>query len=380
MNKILTILFLISFIGYTITNPLGGDSPFKWVVYILMILLPFNFMMIPRVMTSYNKKLGLWFIFFTLLFIAQLVFSKEKLVNNLILWGSFFCLSMLMVTCNLKKCVWRLLFLALIVDFSLGFPDLVYSIRAAGYADGWKGMFQNANTNSIFLCSTLIAALLSCPCKKTRIIVLIFILLGIIATRSRNALMVYLIVIGGLLLEFRLSKFQKWFPLVLILILAFAGYYMFVIEPITSQNAMELLGKKKGSAGRSLQIIYMITHFDLTLWGNGRYINSIVADHTGFPVHNMFIASFYVLGIFISIAYLSFIYWLYYHSMSYKLKIILLALHFYFFFEPGYFFCVQLCYFLPIFVVCVNYWSNSTFSIKNAVQINIKIPKYFSNL
>ena len=379
MTRFIIIILLFSFVGYTSTNPLGGESPFKWVVYSLIIALPVSILSLKKTFIRYSHNFGGWVIVFSLLFCAQLIIAHENFINDFILWMSFICLSVCLVGISLSKTTYLSLLVLLIVDIVLGIDG--HAI-ASSYASGWAGMFQNPNTNSIFLLSVLISTFFGCKDKKLRIMVATIILLGIIATRSRNAALSYMIFIGGILFQYKLEKFQMWFPFILVGILIFAGYYMAVIEMTSDQSAVELFGKSKGSAGRSLQIVYIISNYKLSLFGYGRIVNSLVEDNTGYPVHNMYIASIYVLGIVISIAYLWFVYWLFRSSYSYKFKIGLIAVHFYYFFEPGYFFCVQMSYFLPMFALCVNYWPDSKFNHVNRSHTsnNRIIHKFISNL
>lgn len=362
MTRYLSVLLLTSLVGYTAINPLGGDSPFKWVLYAFMILLPLSVCLNVHSFTYYRQNMSKWFWLFSILFPLQIIFSGEKIINDFILWCAFLCLSCTAMYSSMKHLIFFTMIILLAVDICLGLVLPGRNSLAYSYSFGWTGMFQNPNTHSAFLCSVLIAILLGCSNKKIIKLLIVSILIGILATRSRNGVLTFIIIVGGLFFEKILYKYQKWFPLGLLVVLVFAGYYMLVVEPLSQEKGVEMFGKGNGSAGRSLQIIYMINNFDINLWGHGRVANSLVEENTGYPVHNMYIASIYVLGVLLSCSYLYFILWVYRTTNSYKLKLSIIGSHFYYFFEPGYFFCVQMSYFLPMFIICANYWNTSKFN------------------
>ena len=378
MSALLGSLLVLSLAIYTMIDPQGGDSPFKWVVYSTMLLLPLYLLSLSDNIIRYGNVMMNWAICFLLLFICHIVLAKEKPLNDIVLLISFFSLSATAISSKLEKSVWVCLLIVFVLESCITLP---FGFNSSGYADGWKGFFQNPNTNSIFICSTVIASILGCHNRKIRITVFILAFVAILASRSRNALLVYLMITIGRLFEYKLIKFQKYFPLLIIILLVFASYYMLVIEPTATSTDLEMMGKNQGSAGRSLQLLYLVSNFDLTLWGHGRYVNSLIEDYTGYPVHNVFAASFYVLGLFISTAYILFIGWLYCKSLSYKFKICLLAVQFYLFFEPGVFFSVQLFCYLPMFVLCTYFYKQSTLqSSKSIPDKRRNIPKLFANI
>lgn len=377
MSSLLGFILALSLIIYTIIDPKGGDSPFKWVVYSMMLWLPIHLISVKKICIRYGKIMFRWMLGFLTLFSCHIFFANEQPLNDIILFMSFFSLSAIALTTRLQTSVWICLLIIFLLESIITLPS---GFSYVGYSDGWNGFFQNSNTNSIFICSTLIATLLECKNKKLRYLIIVLALIGIIASRSRNALLVYLIIVICIVFEYKLQKYQRWFPYILVGLLFFAGYYMLVIEPSSREAGVEMFGKDQGSAGRSLQLIYLISNFDLSAWGHGRYINTIVENYTGYQVHNVFVASFYVLGLIISITYLAYIYWLYRNSHSYKFKICLLAIQFYLFFEPGYFFSVQLFCYLPMLVLCSNFYRQSKFNKDDSYIGQERISKLLANL
>lgn len=377
MNWFLTVTFLISFVIYCAhdAGAEGVNNPFKWVVYGLMLALPIFQLTIPSIFRRYKILMAKWLGIFTIFFIFHLIFAHEKPLVAIVSLCSFFTLSVVAVSANLNKATWITLLTILIVTILTTF-----SYSNISNLESWTGFMPNANTNSVLVFSTLMATILGCKNRKIRWFIWILALIAIIATRSRNALLVYFVLFAASLFEFKLIKIQKWLPLMFILVLIGAAYFMIVIEPSQTKASLSLMGKENGSAGRSLQIIYLINNFKLSLWGGGRIINSIVQQHAFYNVHNTYLASFYILGIVISIAYIWFLYWLYKSSVSFKFKICLLMVQFYLFFEPGVFFSVQMLYFMPMFVLCANFYNHSVYNSRSQKPAHKKIPVLFNNL
>jgi len=355
MIRFLVSLLVLCFCLYTAFNPLGGDSPFKWIIYGLMGLIPLTIITLNgKIAGRYVNLVGFWLALFGTLLMLHINFAREQPINDIILLLSFTCLTSLCSISSAQVPVFKTLFALFLIESIATLPVFLVTIPGGGYAAGWRGMFENPNTNSIFLISTLIASVLSSPSVRLKKFIYICVFIGVLFTRSRNALLVCMMITAGDILKYRLSKLEKILPILLVGVLVFAGYYMLVIEPM-SKGGLEMMGKDQGSAGRSLQLLYITGNFDLSMFGGGRIVNSIVEDNTKYPVHNMYIASVYVLGILITAVYLAFAYWMYRKAKSIMFKVCFLAAHFYFFFEPGYLFCVQLDYFLPMLVLCSTF-------------------------
>ncbi len=365
MIKFLVSLMVACFCLYTALNPAGGDSPFKWVVYGLMVLVPAA-VLTQNTTTAdqYLHIVGKWAISFIALFILHIVFAHEQPLNDIILLLSFTALSSLLVIDSAQTAIYKTLLVLLVIETIVTLPEFLVTMPFGNYDYRWNGMFQNSNTNSIFFVATLIATVLTSPSTKIKKIIYILVFIGVFFTRSRNALLVCVMIAAGDFLKFKLTKFEKILPLILVGVLIFAGYYMMVIEPV-SKGGLEMMGKNQGSTGRSLQILYVTSHFDLSWFGGGKIVDSIVQSNTNYPVHNMYIASVYVLGTVITAAYLVFAYWMYRKAKDIMYKICFLAAHFYFFFEPGGIFCVQLDFFLPMLVLCSAFYNAQ--SKRNAI-------------
>ena len=367
MIKIVVTLLIVSFCVYTVFFPVGGDSPFKWVIYGLMGVLPCQiFLLGNSVMDRYLRMLWPWVVTFAVLLAMHLVAAHEKPVNDIILVVSMVSLTSVMAVGGVQKVVLRTLLWMFLFQMTVFLPLYLIKGPGSGYNDGWTGMFSNANTCSIFLVSTLLATAVSMEKGKRKYLLYGALFIAIFLTRSRNALLVGIAIIGSDLLQAKLVRFEKILPLVLVGVLIYAAYYMMVIEPASAKGGLEMMGKDQGSAGRGVQLLYITSHYDITPFGFGRIANTMTEKATNYPVHNMYVASLYVLGWIIPVVYVGFVYWMYRKARRLMYKICLLAAHFYFFFEPGYIFCVQLDYFLPMFTLCSCFYNNSLFHKKLA--------------
>lgn len=247
----------------------------------------------------------------------------------------------------------RLLIAFFIINLLFNLGQLYDSISATRVNDYFYGFLHNANTNGLYAAEVLAATLLFVKNKKIRYFVIILFFIYLIGCHSRNLLLFCLI--SYAFYRMQISRFSKWsIPLFLIFILG-SLYYLIAIEPSMAVSGFEIFGKKASSAGRSSQIIGIISHFDLTLFGVGFDLpNNYSIRNSHYAVHNMYVNSLYSMGIVYFILYIYFIYSKLYKKLQSPLaKAFLLSFSIYFMFEPGTFFYVGM-FSIPIIILLLK--------------------------
>lgn len=234
------------------------------------------------------------------------------------------------------------------IGFVITLPDMLSALVSVnvGRGDLYKGLYNNANTTSTM---SMIVAMSAFLFLKTTYIKKIFIscaLISVLATGCRGGILsLCMCVIFYLLLK---RKKQKLAFFIFLLFLVVAFLYMVLIE---AQHLMDFnyMGKGADSAGRSLQILYVINHFSLNLFGHGKdVINNAVVSKEQFVIHNLYVNSLYSQGLLIVLAYFYYLYHFFAQLTSLIGKAFLLSFHISFFFEPGY------CFYYSISIVLVN--------------------------
>lgn len=236
-----------------------------------------------------------------------------------------------------------LLILSVLVDTQGIYVGLVSSY----YLDSFEGIFSNPNTCGLFLCVAFFVVLtFRKSSEKPNIWLMLAVIVLIIATKSRNALL-FLILFGGFY-KLQTWGWRRFVPYVFLAIWALALFYLVVIEPQAAVG-VEVLGKKAGSAGRSIQVLTTIQNFPLTLFGVGADLpNNLALNLTGYPVHNAYINTIYAMGVVYMAIYIAFIVRIYRATEDFRGTAFLLAVHIYFFFEPGMMFSPLMLNSLPI--------------------------------
>ena len=93
-----------------------------------------------------------------------------------------------------------------------------------------------------------------------------------------------------------------------------------------------ILGKGGDSAGRSQQVIYIINHYSVNLFGYGKnIINMATVKLQGYAVHNLWVSSLYSSGLLIMGGYIYFICNLFNRLKSDVAKSFLLSFNLHFF-------------------------------------------------
>ncbi len=246
-----------------------------------------------------------------------------------------------------------LLFVLLIVNFIVGFREVLYSPFASTVDEYFSGFFQNSNTNGNFACCVLAAVLLLLKNRKVRICTISLFLVYLFACKSRNALLFTLLVVYfyNILSCKKLAKFAL--PS-FIMILAGSLFYLAVIEPAVDAD-FEVFGKSGNSAGRSVQILLAMSRFPVTFFGVGATVpNDYVTAVTEFAIHNMYVNTFYAMGWGYIVLFFIFVFKLYCLLHSNLAKAFLMSFLMYFIFEPGTAFGTQLVVSLPFIILLIK--------------------------
>lgn len=251
------------------------------------------------------------------------------------------------------KTIGYFFFLLMIIDLIVGIPQIL-QVRFGNINSAFAGFFQNGNTNGNFGCCCFCACFLFLKNKKLKKIVFLVSIIYIVGSLSRNTLLFFIV---SLTLKYLLDsqKFKKFVVPGFVLLACFCMFYLIVLEPTMQATDIEVLGKKSTSAGRSQQILMTINQFPITFFGVGSDIPSNFAiSRAKYAIHNMYVDSFYGMGILYMIGYLFFIGWLYRNLKSNMAKSCLLAFSLYFMFEPGKAFSSSLINFLPILIILLQ--------------------------
>lgn len=239
-----------------------------------------------------------------------------------------------------------------IFSFVTCLDDLIQSLYSNDYASGWVMIFNNANMASVFICCVFSSIWIFVAHKGIRLVTFILVIIGLLACKSRNAILFFGLANAFLYFKHCLVNRQKYLPILVFLFLITILYYMIVVEPyLLNISSFSVFGKTEGTTGRSMQILYIIDHFDINMWGYGSLINKSVEEALNYAVHNFYVSTIYSMGVIYFLFYLFFIYRLYFMLKSYESRIFLICFHVYFFFEPSWAFCVQMNYLLPMIIV-----------------------------
>lgn len=360
MNILLLLLAFLFYIIYSTFDPAvpsSGES-FKYLTYgLLLIVCVSN---IVKNGEGFVKSYAKESFFFICLLCFHFKMTTDDVFTAFMPLFIFLILTSASVTKYKMECLggFLLLFYGGLVVFDLN--GMIRCIFSPSYDEGWKSIFYNSNIASVFICSVFCATYLFL--KNKLLIVLSFVLTvgGLLACKSRNALLFFLIVNFFLFFKPWCHKRQKYFPFIVCFFLLAILYYMIVIEPyLVNVSFFNLFGKSEGSTGRAFQILFVIQNFDSNLWGYGRsLINEAVTDEVSYVIHNLYINTLYAMGWAYFLFYLYFVYRFYNYLQTYESRIFLLSFHVYFFFETGIAWGFALNYFLPMLIIAyssINY-------------------------
>ena len=353
-----TLLLLIAVLCYILYSTSDIEAPnafaaLKPVVYILLLLL--SIVNIFKSIKYWNREYVYTGILFGVIVFIHYLLGNGTFEGCFVSLLVFTLISTLpFISFDIRKLAVLLLFIY-ISSFLLFPKDFYQSIFSQDYAAGWKVLFNNANMASVFICSVFAAVWLFLTSKKLRIITFVLVLIGLLACKSRNAILFFLLANIALYFRSYLGSRQRYLPLLTLIFLSFSLYYMIEIEPyLYNASNFSMFGKTEGSTGRALQILYVIEKFDINLWGYDGLINESTIDALNYPVHNFYVSTLYSMGLVYLLFYFVFIFRFYLKLKSYESKVFLLCFHVYFFFEPSWAFCIQLNYLLPMIIIACS--------------------------
>jgi len=371
VNTLFLIITLLCYIIYSTFDPsIPSEGEFmKYITYVMLFL-------ITSINIIKNKAFFLkYYRWFILLFFLLLYLHFKMTEDDLLITFIPFFIFLNLTSASVSKYNVKLLSLFFFVFYVLlilfDYKEMLRCIFSSDYEDGWEIIFYNSNVASIFICSVFCATYLFMQNKLLTKISFILIVVGLLACKSRNALLFFVIVNSFLFFKPWLINKQKYLPLLIMLFLLCALYYMIIVEPyLVNLSSVSLFGKSEGSTGRALQILFVIQNFDISLWGSGRsLINEAVTDEVSYVIHNLYINTLYAMGLLYFLFYLYFISKFYIYLKNYESRVFLLSFHVYFFFETGVALGFALNYFLPMMIVA--------YSALN--QVEFKLDKKYEN-
>jgi len=369
-----TVFLIIAFFCYiiysTFDQSVSSDGEYiKYIAYLFLLVIT-HFGLVNN--KAFLMKQYKWFIFvFILLLFAHFKMTDDNIQTTFIPFFVFLNLISISVSKYNMKYVGISLFAFYVILILLDYNNLLRCVFSLNYDDGWECIFYNSNLASIFVCSVFCSTYLLVPNKLLNKISFFLAILGLLACKSRNAFLFFIIVNSFLYFKPWLLGKQKYFPLLILLFLSSSLYYMIVIEPyLVNLSLFNLFGKTEGSTGRALQILFVIQNFDINLWGYGRsLINDAVTDELSYVIHNLYINTLYAMGLLYFLFYLYFISRFYIYLKNYESRVFLLSFHVYFFFETGVAFGFALNYFLPMIIIACSALN----------QVDFKFDKKYEN-
>lgn len=370
METLFLIIAFLCYIVYSTFDPsIPSDGEFmKYIVYaVLLVMTSYNILNNRIFLMKYYK----WFIVaFLFLLFEHLKMTNDDIQTTFIPFFVFLNLISFSVSKYKVKYLGISFFIFYIVFIVLDYHNLLKCIFSLNYDDGWESVFYNSNLASIFICSVFCSTYLFVKNKLLNRISFFLVIIGLLACKSRNAFLFFIIV--NLFLYFKpwLFKRQKYLPLLILLFLLGSLYYMIIIEPyLVNLSLFNLFGKTEGSTGRALQIMFVIQNFDINLWGYGRsLINDAVTEELSYVIHNLYINTLYAMGLLYLFFYLYFVSRFYIYLKNYESRVFLLSFHVYFFFETGVAFGFALNYFLPMIIVACSALNHVDFKLNKKYE------------
>lgn len=331
-NTILLFLLCVSMILSTVLG--SGVDLFSYIACFFSACLVFKGVLSGRV------RFSAYIVAMMIILCLHFVFTSDKVTTMILCLITLFLYE---AVANQRYSVRAVLYIFLIsfaIGFVLTFPSFLSSLFVVhtDRSDYYQSFFHNSNTYSAFCLMTLMCTIMFMKPSKVKLILTILLVLNIYASGSRNGLL--FLITSVCFYFFHKSKFAKYSYVLFILFLLMATYYLFFIE-MSSSIDFTVMGKSANSAGRALQIIYVIDEFPLKLLGCGKDIIDASINRIGdYSIHNFYINSLYSFGVMPLLGYLYYIYRIWKTLPSIVAKSFLMAFNIYFFFEPG------TCYYL----------------------------------
>lgn len=365
-----TIIISIFFIFEIINKVLESLSiPYLTGTYACMIYLIINSYFYTSA-TKQDEKKDYLLLFFLILYIILHSFSGEtsKSTLLLIIIRFFFLIRLKYVDINTKFIGHGFLTFFIVLMF-LDFPLLISNLYTLAGESSFSSIFRNPNTLGVVITLVTTSTFVFINNKKIRSLSIPLLIMGLMACKSRNAVLFMISAIGFYYIL--KTRFAKYVPVIFTLIIGFALYYLMIIEPQSQTSQVALFGKESGSSGRSLQIILTMAKFPLTFFGVGNELpNEYSMVYTGYPIHCFYINTLYSMGIVYLTIYLIFIYQIFKKLNSKLAKAFLLSSHIHFMFEPGMAYSLDMQTYFPILFATLQIASEKRILLKQ-----LKTPK-----
>lgn len=306
-------------------------------------------------MLAYSFRLNKYSVFMIVAFLLHLFFTPDKFTTVLFMVTNLFLFEVLkQYDFSYKYVIYPFLAFTF-VSFIVTIPQF-FNVLHVGQLNRsllYEGLTTNANSNSTLYLLTIMSSLLFIRTPYLRKILIGISLLCIIASGSRNGI---LSLFTAIWFYYVLnSKFRKWTLCSFFVLLFMFTVYLVFIEA-TKTVDFAYMGKGGDSAGRSQQVIYIINHYSVNLFGYGKnIINMATVKLQGYAVHNFWVSSLYSSGLLIMGGYIYFICNLFNRLKSDVAKSFLLSFNLHFFFEPGLCYYISFSNIFPIIVVLLKY-------------------------
>lgn len=337
-------LFFVAILLVILADSIKIIGEFRTVIYVVLIIMSiFNLF---SSWSAYKRKyahMSYLYIIIILLCYKNGNIALESVIMSLLIYFTFITTYI----SSFKVKATTILLLSILL-FSL----LFITEKSAIGRGGTPLIFSNPNMASLFVLCVFSAVLIFYKNRNFHMFIMIVTLFLIVLTGSRGALLFYMISSTCILLEKRLIKYQNYFSFITFGFLVMLFIYLSIIEPLfMGESHFNVMGKEGGSAGRSVQILYLLENYEINLWGYGSLINEELEDKTGMPVHNFYISTLYNVGLLMFVFYIFFILKVYYSLKMYSSRVLFLCYHIYFFFEPAWAFCAHMNYILPMLII-----------------------------
>lgn len=287
-------------------------SLYKWIVImgasvLIIISELLNKTKIDRIIILIIS-LSLYFMFSSLIFSSSILISFLKIISYILPLLAFYYSKDLIFSVNLKKWIYKILKVPLILSIILIFSDLGYLRNGIGF----QGVFNNPNMLGIVTVLTLGVAITTIKNSATKLFVCLYCLILIFLTGSRTSLISMLILILIYFLYSGYSNRLKFLTFISFIIFAFVFNFTslktrFEQFLLKGQNSEEIL------ASRNSQIENLNIGFDKSpIFGNGFGVpinpSNSITNNNVVEAGNLFIALVMFSGVVGLILYLLFIF------------------------------------------------------------------------
>ncbi len=334
-------LSVILMLIYTATQP-GTTSPIGITLWAALIVTVIT--LLYKRTYKFTRSQYLFLLVMGSVLILHSSNTSDSWLSAFMYFAIFFLLFFLIQDRPRKyKNFFLILIIAVCCQALLFGSNLAHALITRNEYYAFKGYFLNSNTCSIFCACAYIASFIYIKNRTAKTILMAICIAGIIGGMSRNAI-IFLLLFHLYLYLIKKYNCNKILLYTLPVIVIFAAHFLIFND---TSSSLSFFGKT-GTTGRAEQLIYIYNNYTLNLWGNGRdLLSNDVASLFLVPPHNMYFFTAYGMGLPFLILYIIFVFYLYSKLKSPKSKSILLAIHFYYFFEPIVPFESSLSFYLP---------------------------------